>query len=67
MQVNKILAMLYRAITDRKIRFAYLSKFGLFNKMPDERYLKLKYKNVLTLSIGWIYIEWLLKKSDTAI
>lgn len=27
----------------------------------------LKYKNVLTLSIGWIYIEWLLKKSDTAI
>lgn len=22
----------------------------------------LKYKNVLTLSIGWIYIEWLLKK-----
>ena len=46
MQVNKILAMLYRAITDRKIRFAYLSKFGLFNKMPDERYLKLKYKNV---------------------
>ena len=44
MQVNKILAMLYRAITDRKIRFAYLSKFGLFNKMPDERYLKLNIK-----------------------
>ena len=47
MQVNKILAMLYRAITDRKIRFAYLSKFGLFNKMPDERYLKLKYKKCI--------------------
>ena len=42
----KISKALYQAITDRKIRFSYLTKLGVFNGLSDEQYLKLKYKNV---------------------
>lgn len=42
----KISKALYQAITDRKIRFSYLTKLGVFNGLSDEQYLKLKYKNI---------------------
>ena len=42
----KISKALDQAITDRKIRFSYLTKLGVFNGLSDEQYLKLKYKNV---------------------
>ena len=42
----KISKTLYQAVTDRKIRFSYLTKLGVFNGMSDETFLKLKYKNV---------------------
>lgn len=42
----KISKTLYQAITDRKIRFSYLTKLGVFDGLLDEQYLKLKYKNV---------------------
>ena len=42
----KISKTLYQAVTDRKIRFSYLTKLGIFNGLSDEQYLKLKYKNV---------------------
>lgn len=46
MTFRKLIQMLHKAITNKEICFSYLSKLGLFDKMPDERYLKLKYKNV---------------------
>lgn len=42
----KISKTLYQAITNRQIRFSYLTKLGIFNGMSDETFLKLKYKNV---------------------
>ena len=42
----KISKTLCQAITDRKIRFSYLTKLGVFNGLSDETFLKLKYKNV---------------------
>lgn len=44
MDLKKIPQYLHRAVTDRKIRFLYLSSLGLFNGLSDEKYLKLRYK-----------------------
>ena len=42
-----IITKIKRFITDPVIRFGYLTKLGFYNKMPDEEYLKKKFKLVM--------------------
>ena len=51
----KISKTLYQAVTDRKIRFSYLTKLGIFNGLSDEQYLKLKYKNVFGRDLDLVH------------
>lgn len=46
MKLQKILRYLYRVATNPEIRFSYLSAMGFYDKVPDEQYLKMKYKLV---------------------
>lgn len=46
MSLSKVPHYLYQAVTDSKIRFSYLSALGFYDKVPDEQYLKMKYKLV---------------------
>ncbi len=46
MQMNNYSRKIKNFLFDKKIRFGYLTKLGVFNKMSDEKYLKLKYKNI---------------------
>lgn len=42
--MNNYIIMLKRGIFDKKIRFRYLTKIGLYNRMPDEKYLLKKFE-----------------------
>lgn len=42
--MNEIIIKLWRAFTDKKICFSYMSRFGFFNRMSDEKYLECKFK-----------------------
>ena len=46
MKLQKILRYLYQVATNPEIRFSYLSAMGFYDKVPDEQYLKMKYKLV---------------------
>lgn len=46
MSLSKVPHYLYQAVTDSRIRFSYLSALGFYDKVPDEQYLKMKYKLV---------------------
>ena len=40
MNIRRIARLIKNAVTDPKLRFGYLSKLGVFNRMSDEEYLK---------------------------
>ena len=44
--MNKYIRLIKKFCTNKTILFSYLTKLGIFNGLPDEQYLKLKYKNV---------------------
>lgn len=39
--------MIWKGLTDKKVRFHYLTVLGIFNKMPDKKYLGKKFKVIL--------------------
>ena len=43
----RILQLLKRFISRPDIRFGYLSKLGIYNYMPDEKYIRLQFKNTI--------------------
>lgn len=49
--MNSIITKIKRALTDEKIRFSYMAKMGLFDHMPDEQYLKRKYKSCMGVEL----------------
>ena len=42
-----IITKIKKFITDPQIKFGYLTKLGFYNNMPDEKYLKRKFKLVM--------------------
>lgn len=47
MSVGNNLTKLKRFLTDPTLRFSYLAVLGVFNAVPDETYLKMRYKRVM--------------------